>query len=227
MKEIDRKMFEHKDDYLEGSFINYGTINRQPINRKTGKTGMLPPTIVGKGTIICPDAVVYAGTTIGENCFIADGASIREGCNIGNNTLIGRMSVVEQNVWIGNNVKINSNVHITGEMSIGNNCFFGPFVSTMNDTYMGIDKNVVLRGPTLGHHVYVGGGATILPGVIIVSNVIIGAGALITKNINESHTVWGSKPAEEITMKVDYKKLFPGIYTGIKKEDIEEHHAYT
>jgi len=213
-------MFEHKDDYLAGSFTNYGTIDRQPINRRTGKRGMLPPTKVGKDTIICPDAVVYAGTTIGENCFIADGASIREGCSIGNNCIVGRMSVVEQNVWIGNNVQIMSNVHITGEMSIGNNCFFGPFVSTMNDTYMGIDKKVILRGPTLGHHVYVGGGACILPGVVITSNVVIGAGALITKNITLSYTVWGCKPAEEITKKVNWRNIFPDY-----DFEIESHHS--
>lgn len=213
------------DTYLEKHFICYGEINRQPIDRKTGKRKNLPKVKIGKGTIICPDAVVYAGTEIGENCFIADGASIREGCKIGNNTLIGRMSVIEQDVVIGNNVKINSNVHITGNMWIGDNCFFGPFVSTMNDTYMGIDKEVKLKGPSISYNVYIGGGATILPGIVITNNVIIGAGALITKSIHCPYTVWGSVPAVDITSRVNIKKLFPDFFEDLKKNEIRDYHG--
>ena len=217
------------NDNTKNNIINHGTINRHPISRKTGKHIVLPRTIFGEGTIVCHDTVVYSGSKIGKNCFIADGASIREGCIIGDNVLIGRMSVIEQNVVIGNNVKINSNVHITGNMIIGDNCFFGPFVSTMNDTYMGIDKDIILQGPTLGHHVYVGGGATILPGIIIAHNVIIGAGALITKDISIPFTVWGSKPAEDITIKVNLTKIFPGVFHEVIKKgpyNIEDTHSH-
>ena len=200
------------NEHTKNNIINHGTINRHPISRKTGKHIILPRTEFGEGTIVCHDAVVYSGSKIGKNCFIADGASIREGCIIGDNVLIGRMSVIEQDVRIGDNVKINSNVHITGNMRIGNDCFFGPFVSTMNDTYMGIYKDVKLKGPHLSNNVYVGGGATILPGVYINHHVVIGAGALITDDINHPYTVWGSKPAVSITHKVNLRRIFPDDY---------------
>ena len=95
----------------------------------------------------------------------------------------------------------------------------------MNDTDMGLNKDIKLKGPFLSNNVYVGGGATILPGVQITHDVIIGAGALITKNIDLPYTVWGSKPAVNITYKTHVLKRVERSKSV--DDSILEHHAYT
>jgi acetyltransferase-like isoleucine patch superfamily enzyme len=122
------------------------------------------------------------------------------GCIIGNNTFIGPFVEIQKDVTIGDNCKIQSHTFICELVELGDNCFVGHGVMFINDLFskggpaMG-DKN--LWGKTkIGKNVSIGSNATILP-VNICDNVVIGAGAVVTKNIVESGVYIGN-PAKKI-----------------------------
>lgn len=149
--------------------------------------------IVGENCILCPGTVLYAGTIIGHNNLFGDFCSIREECKIGNNCIISRNVSVNYNTEIGNDTKIMDNSHITGNMKIGNHVFISVLVATTNDNTMGreeYDDNHV-RGAVICDDVTIGAAANILPQVTIGRNAIVGAGAVVTKDVPENKVVMG------------------------------------
>jgi acetyltransferase-like isoleucine patch superfamily enzyme len=123
--------------------------------------------------------------TCGENVTIVEPANVYE-CTIGNNSFIGPFTEVQKGVMIGNNCKIQSHSFICEGVTIGNNCFIGHGVMFINDTFSDGkpaegDKNKWKR-TVVGDNVSIGSNVSILP-VTICDNVVIGAGAVVTKNI--------------------------------------------
>jgi len=149
--------------------------------------------VIGDNSVLCPNVVIYTGTKIGSRNLLGDFCSIREECTIGDNCIISRNVSVNYNTEIGNNTKIMDNTHITGNMKIGNNVFISVLVATTNDNTMGrmeYDENHV-KGAIIEDNVTVGAAANILPGVKLGFNSIIGAGALVTKDVPNSKVVMG------------------------------------
>ena len=173
-------------------------LNKQPVfgpnSLFAGQKKELPQTEIGDGSIICTYAVIYAGTKIGKKVFIADGASIRENVVIGDNAMIGRNVTIECNTKIGEGTKIQTAAHITGDCIIGKNCFIGPEATTMNDLYMGA-KEIEMKGPILGDGVLIGANATLLAGVKVGDNSVVGAGSVVTKDVPPNE-VWVGNPAK-------------------------------
>jgi len=151
------------------------------------------PLIIGEYSILCPSVVVYTGTTIGKKTLLGDFCSIREECKIGENCLISRNVSINYNTKIGNNTKIMDNTHITGDMVIGENVFISALVVTTNDNTMGrIEYNSDhVAGPVIEDSVTIGAGANILPNIRIGYNAIVGAGAIVTKDVPANKLVMG------------------------------------
>jgi UDP-2-acetamido-3-amino-2,3-dideoxy-glucuronate N-acetyltransferase len=149
-----------------------------------------PPVEIGDGTVIGCSCVIYAGTKIGKNCMVGDLASIREGCEISDFVIIGRGTMVEYDTKIGSYTKIQTACYITGNMVIEDHVFFGPRATTLNDKYMDRVK-CEFKGPHVKKGARIGGNATLLPGVIIGRDVVIGAGAVVIKNIPDCSVAVG------------------------------------
>lgn len=103
------------------------------------------------------------------------------------------------NVTIGENFFANFNLTILDEadVSIGDNCFIGPNVSIYTACHpLDADernKAVEWAEPvTIGHNVWIGGSATILPGVTVGNNVVIGAGAVVTRSVPDGVVIAGN-----------------------------------
>lgn len=150
-------------------------------------------TVIGEHSILCPGAIIYTGTEIGHNTLIGDNCSIREKCKIGSYCIISRLVSVNYETIIGDHTKIMDNSHITGNMIIGNNVFISVLVSTTNDNSMGRDEDAIdhLIGPVIEDYVTIGAGANILPSVRIGENAIVGAGAVVTKDVPSNKVVMG------------------------------------
>lgn len=122
------------------------------------------------------------------------------GCKIGNNCFIGPFVEIQKNVVIGNNTKIQSHSFICELVKIGNNCFIGHGVVFINDLFTngcpaGGDTTL-WKSTIIGNDVSIGSNATILP-ISICDNVVIGAGAVVTKDIKEPGKYIGN-PAKKI-----------------------------
>jgi len=155
----------------------------------SGKSGT---TRIGKDCVISPHTVIYSDVELGESTLVGDGASIREQCRIGKLCIIGRNVTVYYNTVIGDFTKIMDSTNITGNAKIGSHVFISTLVATTNDNEIGLlgyGDHVV--GPTIGDNVAIGAGANILPAVNIGYGAIVGAGAVVTKDVPPKKLVMG------------------------------------
>lgn len=122
----------------------------------------------------------------GEHVRLVEPCNLYE-CSIGDDCFIGPFVEIQKGVRIGHNCKVQSHSFICERVVIGNDCFIGHGVMFVNDLF-GEGKpsaDPVKWKPTnIGSHVSIGSNATILP-VSICDHVVIGAGAVVTKDITE------------------------------------------
>jgi len=122
------------------------------------------------------------------------------GCNIGDNSFIGPFVEIQKRVNIGANTKVQSHTFICELVDIGHHCFIGHGVMFINDLFENggpaQGDQSKWKSTQIGNHVSIGSNATILP-INICDNVIIGAGAVVTKNITESG-VYAGNPAKKL-----------------------------
>ncbi len=134
----------------------------------------------------------------GENVTVVEPVNLYE-CKIGDNSFIGPFVEIQKGVEIGDNCKIQSHSVICELVTVGNNCFIGHGVMFINDTMNSGPADgdrLKWKRTIIGNGVSIGSNATILP-VEVCSNVIIGAGSVVTKNIAEPGTYVGN-PAKKI-----------------------------
>lgn len=122
------------------------------------------------------------------------------GCNIGNDSFIGPFVEIQKEVTIGERCKIQSHTFICELVTIGNDCFVGHGVMFINDLFSNggpaRGNKDLWKTTFIGNHVSIGSNATILP-VTICDRVVIGAGAVVTKNITSSG-IYAGNPAKKI-----------------------------
>ena len=134
----------------------------------------------------------------GENVTVVEPVNLYE-CRIGDNSFVGPFVEIQRGAAIGSNCKIQSHSFICELVTIGNNCFIGHGVMFINDLMQngpaGGDRSKWSK-TSIGDNVSIGSNATILP-VEICKNVVIGAGAVVTKDIEEKG-VYAGNPAKKI-----------------------------
>ncbi len=123
-------------------------------------------------------------------CVVLKGAEIGDNCNICSHTFI------ENNVVIGNNVTVKSGVYLWDGLTIEDNVFIGPNVTFTNDKYPR-SKQYPEKFQTiiLKDGASIGANATILGGINIGYNAMIGAGSVVTKNVPNGE-LWVGNPAK-------------------------------
>ena len=135
----------------------------------------------------------------GSDVVIVEPVNLYE-CSIGDNCFIGPFVEIQKNVQIGNKNKIQSHSFICELVTIGNNCFIAHGVMFINDTFSiggpARGNKKLWKPTTIGDNVSIGSNATILP-VKICNDVVIGAGAVVTKDIKKPGTYVGN-PARKI-----------------------------
>lgn len=135
----------------------------------------------------------------GENVTVVGPVNLY-GCIFGDGCFVGPFVEVQKDTRIGEYTKIQSHSFICELVEIGKSCFIGHGVMFINDTFSqggpaGGDKNLWMK-TKVGDNVSIGSNATILP-VNICDNVVIGAGSVVTKNI-EKPGVYAGNPAKKL-----------------------------
>ena len=134
----------------------------------------------------------------GESVTVIEPVNIY-GCKLGNGVFVGPFCEIQKNVTIGDRTRVQSHSFICELVTIGSDCFIGHGVMFINDTF---SKGGPARGDqslwkstSVGNRVSIGSNATILP-VSICDDVVIGAGAVVTKSITEPG-VYAGNPARK------------------------------
>ena len=137
----------------------------------------------------CKNPNIPATTNIWQFCVVFSNCTIGDNCNICSHCLI------ENDVKIGNNVTIKCGVQIWDGIEIEDDVFIGANVTFTNDKYpksknpdWTLLRTKICRGASIG------AGSTILPGITIGTNAIVGAGSVVTKSIPDNE-LWLGNPA--------------------------------
>lgn len=132
-------------------------------------------TSIGQNTNIWQFTVVLSHAIIGENCNIC------------------AHCFIENEVSIGDNVTVKSGVYLWDGIQLADNVFIGPNATFSNDKYPkskeypeSFLQTKVEQGASVGAN------ATILPGITLGENCIVGAGAVVTKNVPPNAVVVGN-----------------------------------
>jgi acetyltransferase-like isoleucine patch superfamily enzyme len=138
-------------------------------------------------------AEVSNNAIIGNNTRIWNNAQIREKTCIGHECIIGKDVYIDLEVKIGNFVKIQNGVSVYRGVIVEDNVFLGPHMTFTNDLYpraansdFELYSTIVREGASLGAH------STVVCGVEIGKYAMIGAGAVVTKNIPPFALAYGT-----------------------------------
>ncbi|HXG70768.1 MAG TPA: acyltransferase [Gemmatimonadaceae bacterium] len=151
-------------------------------------------------------AVGILNVNFGENVTIVEPANLY-GCNIGSDTFVGPFVEIQSGAVVGKRCRVQSHAFICDLVTIGNDCFIGHGVMFVNDAFRtggpARGNRRLWEKTAVGNRVSIGSNATILP-VTICDDVVIGAGAVVTKSISK-----------------------PGIYAGNPASFLRPHPEYT
>ncbi len=138
-------------------------------------------------------AVVY-----GANITVVAPVNLYE-CELGNDVFVGPFTEIQKGVTVGDRTRIQSHSFLCTGVHIGKDCFISHGVMFVNDTFANggpSGEPSKWHSTYIGDNVSIGSNATILP-VTICSNTVIGAGAVVTKDIKEPG-VYAGNPARLI-----------------------------
>ena len=149
-------------------------------------------------TLIHPTAVIDEGCTIGEGTriwhfsHVMHGARVGKSCNIGQNVVISPGAIVGDRVKIQNNVSVYTGVTVEDDAFLGPSCVFTnvinprSFISRKDE----FRPTIVRRGASIGAN------ATIVCGNEIGEYAMVGAGAVVTKDV-PPYSLWVGNPARQ------------------------------
>jgi acetyltransferase-like isoleucine patch superfamily enzyme len=134
--------------------------------------------------------------TFGARVKVVDPVNLYE-CRIGDDCFVGPFVEIQKGVTVGARTRVQSHSFICELVEIGEDCFVGHGVMFTNDTFAtggpATGRTDLWRPTRIGRRVSIGSNATLLP-VSICDGTVIGAGAVVTRNI-EIRGVYAGNPA--------------------------------
>jgi acetyltransferase-like isoleucine patch superfamily enzyme len=147
-------------------------------------------TTIGNNCIIRTGSVIYAGAVLGDYVRTGHNVLIREQVKIGSHSMIGTGVTIDGDSVIGSKVSIQTNVYIPLRTKIEDNVFLGPHCILTNDKYT-MRTPYELQGPIIRRGASIGAGAVILPSIEVGAEAVVGAGAVVTKDVAPKTIVYG------------------------------------
>ena len=150
-------------------------------------------TVIGSGAHVRSHSVIYSGNTIGERFQTGNGVNVREGNQIGADVSIGTHSVIEHSTVIEDGVRMHSNVFVPEYTRLRRGAWIGPNVVLTNAKFPAeTNTQYHLVGPEVAEGARVGANVTVLPGVRLGRNCLIGAGSVVTRDVPDGMLAIGN-----------------------------------
>lgn len=197
----------------EGCYVDYGAIIRSNVtlgkNCYVGAHSILgeylncqiknnavevKPLNIGDNATIRSSTIIYSSTSIGNDFQTGHHVTIRENTVIGNNCSIGTLGDIQSFCKLYDYVRLHSNVFLSEHSELESFVWLFPHVVLTNDK---TPPSNSLLGVKIKEYACVCARSTLLPGVVIGKNALVGAGALVTKDVQDNHVVLGS-PARDM-----------------------------
>ncbi len=173
---------------------DYVILGVPPRGRQPGEL----ETHLAEKSVIRSHTIIYAGNRIGPGFQTGHGVMVRELNTIGADVSVGTHSIIEHHVQIGNRVRIHSNAFIPEYSVLEEGAWVGPNVVFTNALYpLSPKAKANLKGPHLKAGAKIGANATLLPGVVIGRYALVGAGAVVVRDVPDFQVVVGN-PARVI-----------------------------
>ncbi|HEX6868623.1 MAG TPA: acyltransferase, partial [Candidatus Limnocylindrales bacterium] len=129
----------------------------------------------------------------GDRFQTGHGVLVREANTIGSDVSIGTHSIVEHHVELGDGVRIHSNAFIPEYSVVEAGAWIGPSVTFTNARYpLGRNAKASLQGPIIRRGAKIGANATLLPGVVIGRDALVGAGSVVVSDVPDGAVVVGN-----------------------------------
>ncbi len=144
-------------------------------------------------------AIIDAGASIGEGTRIWHFCHVMPGAVIGQNCILGQNVFIDNNVSIGNGVKIQNNVSVYNGVKIEEDVFIGPsvvFTNVINPRSF-IERKNEFKNTLVKRGASIGANATIICGITIGEYAMIGAGAMVTKDV-EAYALVVGNPGRQV-----------------------------
>lgn len=179
------------------------------------RTSTFHPLIIGKGSLIRSETIIYGDNVLGEYLQTGHRVTIREQSRIGNHVRIGTLCDIQGYCDIQDYVNLHSNVFVGQKSVIKKYAWLFPRVILTDDPNPPSNS---LLGVTVEEYAVIAAGAVVLPGKTIGKGALVGAGSVITKDI-AANTVAVGNPArekgttEKIRDRITGKQVYPWQYT--------------
>jgi len=168
-------------------------LGKEPVAGSDGEGDLL----IGADGSIRPFTTVYRGSSIGDRFQTGQGVTIRENNTIGDDVSIGTNSVLERGNRIGNRVRIHTGCFLE-LVTVEDDVFIAPHVVFADDPHPPcLRYSECLGGAIVRRGARIGSNSTILPGVIIGRESLVGAGSVVVHDVPDGAVVAGS-PARVI-----------------------------
>ncbi|HEY0250636.1 MAG TPA: acyltransferase [Kofleriaceae bacterium] len=132
-------------------------------------------------------SVGLVDVTAGERVTIVQPSNLY-GCTLGDDVFVGPFVEIQRDVTVGARTRVQSHSFICELVTIGEDCFIAHGVMFINDTFQtggpAKGRKDLWKSTTIGDRVSIGSNATIMP-VRIADDVVVGAGAVVTKDLLE------------------------------------------
>jgi acetyltransferase-like isoleucine patch superfamily enzyme len=150
------------------------------------------PVEIGEGSIVRDGVILSTGARIGCRVLIGHNCVLRRSVLVGDDSVISHLVSIQHDVVLGSRVRVSSLTHLTGGLLVEDDVQIGAGVATVDDNDMEWPHPTMQRGAILRQGCRIGSGTTILGGVEIGRNTLIGAGSVVTRAIPENVVAFGN-----------------------------------
>jgi acetyltransferase-like isoleucine patch superfamily enzyme len=176
----------------------------------------LPPLQIGIACVIGASCILVAGSRIGSQVTLCDLVSIQESCEVSDHAVIGPRVLLESASVIGAAAEVQGGCHITSNTVIEERALLGPHVITVNNNRM-TRNGGKLSGPRIRAGARIGANTTILGGITVGDEAVVGAGAVVLQDVSNRMVAVGV-PARIVRDLAAEVTDLPGLPIAVRRD---------